>query len=104
MTVAPSPDRIVLTPEAEEDLAAFLAYLDARNPAAAVAAYSRIVDAFALLAAPSPRLDGPAALLRSGRRCRRFPVAPVTVFYEREPGVVTVLRVYHHAREPLTRA
>ena len=50
------------------------------------------------------RLDGPAALLRSGRRCRRFPVAPVTVFYEREPGVVTVLRVYHHAREPLTRA
>lgn len=101
--MAPAHDFVALTPEAEEDLAAFIAHLDARNPAAASAAYARIVDALELLASSSPRLDGPAVTLAGGRTARRFAVPPVTLFYRRTPGVLEVLRVYHHAREPLTR-
>ncbi|MBK8692026.1 MAG: hypothetical protein IPN17_06900 [Deltaproteobacteria bacterium] len=41
--------------------------------------------------------------LRDGSDALRVYVHPVAIFYERDPGVLRVLRVYHHAREPIAR-
>jgi hypothetical protein len=55
------------------------------------------------LALPAPRLDGPTAVLLTGAPCRRYFVHPVTLYYDRASGVVVVLHVWHHAREPIAR-
>ena len=37
------------------------------------------------------------------RRCRRHYVHPFYVYYERHPGVLYVIRLYHHARRSIER-
>ena len=56
-----------------------------------------------MLAARDPRLDGREVELDTGERCRRIFVHPLTIYYQRAPGEVLIVRVYHHARQPLTR-
>ncbi len=46
-------------------------------------------------------VDGRVIALYTGERYRRWFVHPVSIFYERAPGVVRVVGIYHHAREPL---
>lgn len=102
MTSLP-PDRIELSDDARDDLAALYAHLFERNPSAAAAFLGRVGATLDLLAAKSPRLDGAPVEMRDGRPCRRFPAHPAVILYDRAPDVLAVLRVYHHAREPLTR-
>ncbi|MDO9019485.1 MAG: type II toxin-antitoxin system RelE/ParE family toxin [Deltaproteobacteria bacterium] len=96
-------DRVEFTFDAADELDELVEYIDVRNPDAARRVRRDVMDAVAALADEAPRLDGPPVTLRSGDRCFRWFVHPVVVFYEREPGVVRVLRVLHHAREPITR-
>lgn len=96
-------DRVEFTVDAADEFDELVAYLDARNPVAARRVRRDVMDAVARLARDLPRLDGYPVTLQSGDRCLRWFVHPVVVFYEREPGVVRVLRVLHHAREPITR-
>lgn len=99
----PAPDRVELAPEAARDLAAIVDYLAEHNPRAAAAWTDDFRDALALLASHAPRLDGPSVRFLDGTSVRRWPVLPAVLFYQRAPGVLRVARVYHHAREPLTR-
>ena len=96
-------DRIAFVDDAVTDLEGLAEYIDARNPAAAVKLRDAIRAAVALLADTDPRLDTRFVTLRSGVVCQRHYVRPAVIFYRREPGVLTVLRVFHHAREPVTR-
>ncbi len=96
-------DRIELTEEARADLREVLGYIVERNPAAGENLRSAIERTVAALALTAPRMDGVLVVLRDGSDARRVYVHPVAIFYEREPGVLRVLRVYHHAREPIAR-
>lgn len=96
-------DRVEFSPEALAELEELTAYIADRNPDAAERVRADILSAATRLALPAPRVDGPAAMLRAGAPCRRTFVHPVMIYYRRAPGVVQVLRVYHHAREPIAR-
>ncbi len=103
MTVARKPDRVSFARAARRDLDAQLDYLAERNPAASLALADAIGETLAMLAARDPRLDGREVELDTGERCRRIFVHPLTIYYQRAPGEVLIVRVYHHARQPLTR-
>lgn len=96
-------DRVELSEEARADLDALMTYLLQRNPQAAQRFAQALDDALTLLASPEPRVDGPLVELPSGASCRRWFVHPALLLYERAPGVLFVLSVHHHAREPITR-
>ncbi len=96
-------DRIELALLASVDLADMVEYLEERNPVAAREFLARVADTLSTLAACDPRLDGPAVTLVTGDRCRRWFVHPVMIYYRRAPALLEVLRVYHHAREPIAR-
>lgn len=96
-------DRVEFSVDAADEFDELIAYLDERNPDAARRVRRDVIEAVVRLARDVPRLDGRAVTLLSGDRCLRWFVHPVVVFYEREPGVLRVLRVLHHAREPIAR-
>lgn len=92
-------DEIVLAPEAEHDLVEMLTFLAERDPRAAVAFHDALDATMSLLARRI--LEGRPVTLRSGLACRRVYEHPAVIYDRREPGVVIVARVYHHARVPL---
>ena len=96
-------DRVEFSPVAIAELRELVTYIAQYDPDAAERVRANILAAVAQLALPAPRLDGPAALLNAGVPCRQRFVHPVTLYYDRAPGLVSVLHVWHHAREPIAR-
>ena len=96
-------DRVAFVDDAVTDLEDLAEDIDARNPFAAIRVRDAIRAGVALLAESAPRLDTRVVTLRSGVVCRCHYVHPAVIYYRREPGVLTVLRIYHHAREPIAR-
>lgn len=97
------PDAVEFTTSARVELEETLEYIAARNPDAAIRLRAAIGATLATLAAPHPRVDGPTARLNTDAPCRKCFVHPVTLYYDRAPGLVLVLHVWHHAREPIAR-
>ena len=98
-----SADRVVFSPLALAELEELTEYIAERNPDAAERVRASVLALVEQLALPAPRLDGPPTVLRTGVTCFRDFVHPVTVFYRRAPGRLDVVRIYHHAREPIAR-
>ena len=96
-------DRIVLSAEAIDGMEATVSYLAERNPVAAERVRIAILAALDTLACTAPRVEGRPAELEPGVDCRRHFVHPVVILYQREPGVLHVLSVRHHARAPIAR-
>lgn len=86
---------------ATRDLRATVEYIAQRNPVAAQALSDRVLRVVEQLAAGD--FEGPEQRLRSGRLVRSWPVPPLRVYYQRRAHELVVLRVYHHARRPLTK-
>jgi len=95
--------RVEFTPAAGDDLDDLVDFIARRNPTAAGEVRAAIVAAVTALAAPTPSLEGRAVTMQTGAPCRRWFVHPAVIYYERESGVLRILRVYHHAREPIVR-
>lgn len=93
--------RIVLSPQAQEDLREARAYIARDNPAAAKREVARIKDAIKVLA--GGRIDGREVVLESGERVRLWLVSSYRLYYRRLDNVLQILRVYHHARRPIER-
>ena len=94
--------RIEFAPEAVDDLAGAIEYLQERNPGAAVVTAGLVFDAIDKLAAGE--FEGPERRLRrTGERVRSWPVPPYRIYYRREPDVFLVLRVHHGRRNPISR-
>ncbi|HEX3903714.1 MAG TPA: type II toxin-antitoxin system RelE/ParE family toxin [Polyangia bacterium] len=94
--------KIAFAPEAVEDLAAVLEYLVERNPRAAAATADAVFAVMDRLAAGE--FEGPERELGStGERVRSWPVRPYRIFYSRESETLTILRVHHSARRPISR-
>ena len=87
--VTDASDRVELSPAAVAEFDEALEYIANRNPAAAIRLRAAIIEVLATLAAHHPRIDGPAARLNTGVPCRQRFVHPVTLYYDRSPGVVT---------------
>lgn len=98
-----NPDSVEFTATARGELDEALEYIAARNPGAAIRLRTAIGARLAALAAPHPRVDGPAVSLINDVSCRRSFVHPLTLYYDRAPGLVLVLHVRHHARDPIER-
>jgi plasmid stabilization system protein ParE len=87
--------------QAITDLRATVEHIAQHNPDAALALADRVLRIVEQLAARE--FEGAEQRLRSGRLVRSWPVPPLRVYYQRRGGELVVLRIYHHARRPLTR-
>lgn len=87
--------------QAIADLRATVEHIAQRNPDAALALTDRVLRTVEQLSARE--FEGAEQRLHSGRLVRSWPVPPLRVYYQRRGGELVVLRIYHHARRPLTR-
>ncbi len=71
------------------------------NPMAAAHLAERVFALVDRLAAGD--FEGPEQRLYSGQIVRSWPVPPLRVYYQRLANELRVLRIYHHARRPMTR-
>jgi plasmid stabilization system protein ParE len=93
--------KVTYTEEAVADIVQAVTYLNERNPTAAVNLDAEIAQCIERLA--GQEFDGPVSRLRSGAVVRSWAVAPFRIYYQRHPGELLVVRVYHQARRPITR-
>ncbi|HYY05192.1 MAG TPA: type II toxin-antitoxin system RelE/ParE family toxin [Candidatus Limnocylindria bacterium] len=91
--------RIVYSPQATEDLEAYVKYVARSNPDAAARLAQRVLKVVDQLAHGA--FEGPECRLRSGERARSWPVHPLRIYYRREADTLSVLRIYHQARRPI---
>ena len=92
---------IAYTEEALADILDAIAYLNERNPAAASNLDTDLAACIEHLAAGE--FEGPLSRLRSGSLVRSWPVPPFRIYYQRQPGELLILRVYHQTRRPIVR-
>lgn len=92
---------ITYTEEALADILDAIAYLNERNPAAASNLDTDLAACIEHLAAGE--FEGPLSRLRSGSLVRSWPVPPFRLYYQRQPGELLILRVYHQTRRPIVR-
>jgi len=71
------------------------------NPSAAAHFADRLLSRIERLAAGD--FDGGELRLTTGETVRSWAVPPYRVYYRREPDRFLVVRVYHQAREPISR-
>lgn len=89
------------TEEAIADIVEVLSYLNQRNPTAAANLDAEIEQCIERLVAQE--FDGPVSRLRSGALVRSWAIPPFRIYYQRHPGELLIVRVYHQARRPITR-
>jgi len=92
---------IRISNDAAEDLSAAARYLSERNPRAAADLVAEVLDLFARL--DEGLFEGPEQRLRGGMLVRSWPLPPYRIYYRRRDGYLEVMRVYHQARQPITR-
>jgi plasmid stabilization system protein ParE len=92
---------ITYAEEAIADILDAIAYLNERNPAAASSLDTDLAACIEHVAAGE--FEGPLSRLRSGSLVRSWPVPPFRIYYERQPGELLILRVYHQTRRPIVR-
>jgi toxin ParE1/3/4 len=93
--------RIVLAPQARDDLKRAYEYVGNENPGAADRLLGRLIEVIGMLAAEA--VQGREVILRDGRRVRTWPVPPYRVYYRKRGDTFEVVRVYHQARLPIER-
>jgi plasmid stabilization system protein ParE len=93
--------KVTYTGEAIVDLLDALTYLRERNPSAAEKLDAEIAACIERLAARE--FDGPPSRLRSGAIVRSWRVSSFRIYYQRHPGELLIVRIYHQARRPITK-
>jgi plasmid stabilization system protein ParE len=93
--------KVTYTEEAIADIVEAITYLIERSPTAAANLDAEIARCIERLA--DREFDGPVSRLRSGAVVRSWSVPPFRIYYQRQPDVLLIVRVYHQARRPITR-
>jgi toxin ParE1/3/4 len=93
--------RIVVAPQAGEDLREAYDYIAKDNPNAAGRVLAHIVEIIGMLASES--VTGREVQLKDGRRVKTWPVPPYRIYYRVRVQELQVIRVYHQARRPIER-
>ena len=92
--------KVTYTEEAIADIVEAISYLNVRNPTAAEHLDAEIAQCIERLAAQE--FDGPVSRLRSGGLVQSWSVPPFRIYYQRHPGELLIVRVYHQSRRPIT--
>ena len=92
---------ITYAEEALADILDAITYLNERNRTAASNLDTDLAACIEHLAAGE--FEGPLSRLRSGSLVRSWPVPPFRIYYQRQPGELLILRVYHQTRRPIVR-
>lgn len=87
--------------EAEAELTAHLEYVAVRSPAAARRILDEVTRTVEALAARE--YDGPEEQLLTGEIVRRWTGRTLIVYYQRELGLLRVLRVFDPRRRPIVK-
>jgi toxin ParE1/3/4 len=93
--------RIVVAPQAAEDLREAYEFISKDNPNAAGRVLAHIVELIGMLASES--VMGREVRLKDGRRVKTWPVPPYRIYYRVRGQELDVIRVYHQARRPIER-
>ncbi|MEK6632533.1 MAG: type II toxin-antitoxin system RelE/ParE family toxin [Nitrospirota bacterium] len=93
--------RIVVAPQAAEDLREAYEFISKDNPNAAGRVLAHIVELIGMLASES--VMGRDVRLKDGRRVKTWPVPPYRIYYRVRGQELDVIRVYHQARRPIER-
>jgi plasmid stabilization system protein ParE len=93
--------KVTYTEEAVADIVEAITYLSERNPTAAAKLDAEIARCIERLA--DREFEGPVSRLRSRAVVRSWGVPPFRIYYQRHPGELLILRVYHQKRRPITR-
>ena len=93
--------KVTYTEEAVADIVQAITYLNERNPTAATKLDADIAQCIERLA--DREFEGPISQLRSGTVVRSWGVPPFRIYYQRHADELLILRVYHQARQPITR-
>lgn len=93
--------RIVVAPQAAEDLREAYDFIAEDNPIAAGRVLARIVEMIGMLASES--FAGQEVQLKDGRRVKTWPVPPYRIYYRVHGQELEVIRIYHQARRPIKR-
>jgi len=93
--------KVTYTEEAVADIVQAITFLNERNPTAAAKVDAEIARCIDRLA--DREFDGPVSRLRSGAVVRSWTVPPFRIYYQRHPGELLIVRVYHQARRPIER-
>lgn len=92
---------VIITADAEEDLADIHTFIAPGSPTVAEQVLDRLVATFQLLA--DGALRGPEVRFKNGQRVRRWSVPPYRIYYRRTTTQTVIIRVYHQARRPIER-
>lgn len=93
---------VTIAPLARHDLTSYLSHVALENPLAARRMADRVLGLIGDLA--SAGFDGPEQILRTGEVVRSWPLPPLRIYYQRtQGGDLTILRIYHQARRPITK-
>jgi plasmid stabilization system protein ParE len=93
--------KVTYTEEAIADIVDAITFLNERSPTAAANLDAEITRSVERLAGGD--FDGPVSRLRSGALVQSWAVPPFRIYYQRHPGELLIVRVYHQARRPITR-
>ncbi len=93
--------RIVVAPQARDDLKIAYDYIAQDSRDAADRFLARVVEVIGMLATEA--LEGREILLRDGRQVRSWPIPPYRIYYRKSKDVFEVVRIYHQARRPIER-
>lgn len=93
--------RIVVAPQAAEDLREAYEFISRDNPNAAGRVLAHIVELIGMLASES--VMGRDVQLKDGRLVKTWPVPPYRIYYRVRGQELEVIRVYHQARRPIER-
>jgi plasmid stabilization system protein ParE len=92
--------KVTYTEEAVADIVEAITYLNERSPTAAAKLDADIARCIERLA--DREFEGPVSRLRSGAVVRSWCVAPFRIYYQRHSDELSILRVYHQKRRPIT--
>ena len=93
--------KVLFTEEAAHDLEAAVSFVALRNPEGAQRLAERVLRLTDQLAARG--FEGVEQELTTGERVRSWPVPPFRIYQQRRAEALVVLRIYHQARQPITR-
>lgn len=93
--------KVIYSPEALDDLQAYVAHIATRDPDAAARLAQRVFAVIDQLAKGA--FKEPEYQLRSGARVRGWPAYPLRIYYRRTAESFSVLRIYHQARRPIVK-
>jgi len=93
--------KIVIAPQARDDLKQAYNYIRRDNAQAADQELARISEIIGLLA--SGAMKGKEVLLKNGKRVNTWSVPPHRLYYRITEQRFEIVRVYHQARQPIER-